>query len=190
MQQPAGRRICTRRPPVGYGFSPLLACLVFAAGRVSPRARSFREECELPACGTVDRESRKSQARFHCHSCRIRLHADHNSVIDIPRRNTASMLVDDGRRASVEAGTGSGPFARKIRVLHGGEDADTVCRAAASLFRIACMGRQMTMTLRDIVKKRCQGSKECIESAPKQLTKDRIKSKCRRTAGRPCLSVP
>ncbi|MFA1622944.1 hypothetical protein ACDY96_08975 [Rhizobium mongolense] len=33
----------------------------------------------------------------------MRAHADHNAAINILRRNTASMIVEDGQRLSVEA---------------------------------------------------------------------------------------
>lgn len=57
-------------------------------------------------CGTVDKASRKSQARFACHHCGFEAHADHNAAINILRRNTASMRVEEGRWPSVEARTG------------------------------------------------------------------------------------
>jgi len=38
------------------------------------------------ACGTVDRESRESQAVFVCRHCGFRAHADHNAAINILRR--------------------------------------------------------------------------------------------------------
>ena len=57
-------------------------------------------------CGTVDRLSRKSQARFACNHCGFEAHADHNAAINILRRNTASMRVEEGRQPSVEARTG------------------------------------------------------------------------------------
>lgn len=56
-------------------------------------------------CGIVDRESRKSQAAFVCQHCGFRAHADHNAAINILRRNTASMRVEDGHRAADEART-------------------------------------------------------------------------------------
>jgi|JRYH01.1.fsa_nt_gb putative transposase len=60
------------------------------------------------ACGTVDRASRKSQAVFLCQHCGFRAHADHNAAINILRRNTAFMDVEEGHWFSDEASTGSG----------------------------------------------------------------------------------
>ncbi len=57
-------------------------------------------------CGTVDREARESQAAFVCRHCGFRAHADHNAAINILRRNTASMRIEDGRRPSDEVRTG------------------------------------------------------------------------------------
>ncbi|WP_207904454.1 zinc ribbon domain-containing protein [Rhodovulum bhavnagarense] len=50
-------------------------------------------------------ESRESQASFHCRACGFRAHADHNAAFNILRRNTASMVVEEGHRLSVEATT-------------------------------------------------------------------------------------
>lgn len=58
--------------------------------------------------GAVDRESRKNQAVFHCRHCGFRAHADHNAAINILRRNTAFMDVEEGHRFSCEASTGGG----------------------------------------------------------------------------------
>jgi putative transposase len=58
------------------------------------------------ACGTVDRESRESQAVFACRHCGFRDHADHNAAINILRRNTASMRMEEGHKLSDEVRTG------------------------------------------------------------------------------------
>lgn len=72
--------------------------------------------CKVPAhftsltcaeCGAVDRKSRKSQARFICHHCGHAANADTNAAINILRRNTSSMVVEEGRWLSVEAITGT-----------------------------------------------------------------------------------
>lgn len=71
-------------------------------------------------CGTVDRESRKSQAAFHCRHCGFRAHADHNAAINILRRNTASMGVEEKHQFSCEALTGSGYSAENPAALLAG----------------------------------------------------------------------
>jgi putative transposase len=60
------------------------------------------------ACGTVDKTSRKSQAVFHCQNCGFRANADHNAALNILRRNTASMGVEEGHWLSGEALTRDG----------------------------------------------------------------------------------
>ncbi len=57
------------------------------------------------ACGAVDSESRESQARFSCRHCGFAIHADHNAAINILRRNTASMRMEDGRQPACEVRT-------------------------------------------------------------------------------------
>lgn len=57
-------------------------------------------------CGAVDRESRESQASFHCRHCGFRAHADVNAAINILRRNTASMRTEEEHRLSGEVRTG------------------------------------------------------------------------------------
>lgn len=91
-----------------FGFETVLAYKLEERGgylcKVDPRHTS--QTCS--ACGTVDRESRESQASFHCRACGFRAHADHNAAINILRRNTASMIVEEGHRLSVEAITCQG----------------------------------------------------------------------------------
>ncbi len=52
-------------------------------------------------CGAVDRQSRKSQARFVCTTCGHADHADVNAAKEILRRSTASKLVE-GKPSPVE----------------------------------------------------------------------------------------
>ncbi|WP_417273492.1 RNA-guided endonuclease InsQ/TnpB family protein [Celeribacter halophilus] len=66
-------------------------------------ARHTSQTCS--ACGAVDSRSRKSQAHFVCTSCGHFENADTNAAKMILRRNTASMLVEEGHRVSVEART-------------------------------------------------------------------------------------
>src|SRR6056297_1255404 len=87
------------------GFETVLAYKLEERGghlcKVDPRHTS--QTCS--ACGTVDRASRESQAVFACRTCGFRAHADHNAAVNILRRNTASMLVEEGHRVSFEART-------------------------------------------------------------------------------------
>ncbi|WFU89026.1 transposase [Rhizobium sp. CC1099] len=86
-----------------HGFETVLADKLEERGgylcKVDPRHTS--QPCS--ACAAVDRESRESQASFRCCQCGLRAHADHNAAINILRRNTASMIVEEGQRLSVEA---------------------------------------------------------------------------------------
>lgn len=88
-----------------HGFETVLAYKLEERGghlcKVDPRHTS--QTCST--CGAVDRESRESQASFHCRQCGFRAHADHNAAINILRRNTASMLVEQGHWLSCEART-------------------------------------------------------------------------------------
>ena len=72
--------------------------------RVDPRHTS--QTCA--SCGTVDSRSRKNQSQFCCTACGHRDNADRNAAINILRRNTASMIVEEGHRLSVEAITAKG----------------------------------------------------------------------------------
>jgi putative transposase len=91
-----------------HSFETLLAYKLEERGghlcKVDPRHTS--QTCS--SCGAVDMESRKSQAAFACTTCGHRAHADHNAAINILRRNTASMLVEEGHWLSCEARTGRG----------------------------------------------------------------------------------
>ncbi|MBB4272947.1 RNA-guided endonuclease InsQ/TnpB family protein [Rhizobium mongolense] len=85
-----------------HGFETVLAYKLEERGgyrcKVDPRHTS--QSCS--ACGAVDRESREGQASFRCCQCGLRAHADHNAAINILRRNTASMIVEEGQPLSVE----------------------------------------------------------------------------------------
>ncbi|MEV6030236.1 zinc ribbon domain-containing protein [Nonomuraea sp. NPDC052116] len=62
---------------------------------VDPRYTS--QTCSNPACGTVDRQSRESQADFRCTSCGHVEHADVNAAKNIKARGHAAGLVVSGR---------------------------------------------------------------------------------------------
>ena len=69
--------------------------------KVNPAYTS--QECS--ACGTIDKASRESQASFACRHCGFAGHADTNAAINILRRSTPSMPVEDAGYGAVEAGT-------------------------------------------------------------------------------------
>ena len=57
-------------------------------------------------CGTVDKQSRKSQARFECQHCGHTTNADRNAALNIKRRgNTALQLAEDADCSADEART-------------------------------------------------------------------------------------
>ncbi len=66
-------------------------------------ARNTSRTCS--ACGHTDKRSRESQASFVCTACGHREHADTNAAINILRRSTALMLVDEPGCRSDEART-------------------------------------------------------------------------------------
>lgn len=66
-----------------------------APGRVQKINPAYTSQ-RCSACGHVDPESRKSQARFACTACGFTLHADVNAAINIAR----------GHRATARGGTG------------------------------------------------------------------------------------
>jgi putative transposase len=77
-----------------FGFETILAYKLEERGgylcKVDPAYTS--QTCS--DCGTVDKQSRESQASFVCQHCGFRANADHNAAINILRRNTASMRVE------------------------------------------------------------------------------------------------
>jgi putative transposase len=57
------------------------------------------------SCGTIDKESRESQAVFHCRHCGFEAHADHNAATNILRRSTPVTLVEGAGYGPGEART-------------------------------------------------------------------------------------
>ncbi len=88
------------------GFERLLAYKLEERGgalvKVSPAYTS--QTCS--ACGHVDPRNRKNQTKFLCIDCGHEAHADVNAALNILRRNTASMRMEDGRQAADEVRTG------------------------------------------------------------------------------------
>ncbi|WP_441481345.1 RNA-guided endonuclease InsQ/TnpB family protein [Bosea sp. 2KB_26] len=91
-----------------FGFETLLAYKLEERGGILVTVDPAYTSQTCSACGTVDRQSRESQAVFACTECGFRAHADHNAAINILRRNTASMRMEDGHQLSDEVRTGSG----------------------------------------------------------------------------------
>lgn len=57
------------------------------------------------SCGTIDAESRESQAVFRCRHCGLEAHADYNAAINILRRSTPATLVEVAHWGTDEART-------------------------------------------------------------------------------------
>ncbi|QXX76515.1 RNA-guided endonuclease TnpB family protein [Methylovirgula sp. HY1] len=91
-----------------FGFETILAYKLEERGgyllKVDPAYTS--QTCS--ECGAVDSRSRESQAAFVCRHCGFRAHADHNAAINILRRNSASMRMEEGHWLSDEVRTGRG----------------------------------------------------------------------------------
>ena len=86
--------------------------------------------CKVPAhytsqtcskCGAVDGKSRENQASIVCRHCGHHRNADHNAAINILRRNTSFMVVEEGHWPSVEAITGRGMTPSENPLLQVGE---------------------------------------------------------------------
>lgn len=91
----------------GWGiFAGQLAYKLEAAGGrlIQVPAAFTSQTCQ--ACGVIDARSRKSQAVFDCVHCGHRDHADVNAALEILRRSTAWLGVEEGQlRPSREAPT-------------------------------------------------------------------------------------
>ena len=86
-------------------FETLLAYKLEERGGTLVKVPAHNTSRTCSACGAVDSRSRKNQANFVCTTCGHREHADTNAAKVILRRNTASMLVEEGYRLSVETRT-------------------------------------------------------------------------------------
>lgn len=88
-----------------YGFETILAYKLEERGGTLVKVDPAYTSQTCSECGAGDRESRKSQAVFLCRHCGFRAHADHNAAINILRRNTASMRMEEGHKLSDEVRT-------------------------------------------------------------------------------------
>lgn len=81
----------------GWGaFERVLAYKLDERGGTLVKVNPAYSSQTCSACGVIDRASRESQASFACQSCGFASHADTNAAINILRRSTASMRVEDG----------------------------------------------------------------------------------------------
>ena len=106
-----GRNVAQKRglnrAILNVGWHQIETMLLYKAHRLVKVNPAYTSQT-CSACGTVDSRGRKNQARFACPCCGFRANADHNAAINILRRNTASMIVEEGHRLSVEAITAQG----------------------------------------------------------------------------------
>ncbi|MGN6769775.1 MAG: RNA-guided endonuclease InsQ/TnpB family protein [Rhizobiaceae bacterium] len=106
----------------GWGsFATLLAYKLEERGGALVTVDPAYTSQSCSECGTVDSKSRESQAVFACRHCGFRAHADYNAAINILRRNTASMRMEEGRWSSGEVRTGGGQIPPKIPSFSAGE---------------------------------------------------------------------
>lgn len=91
-----------------YAFEAILAYKLEERGGSLVKVPAAYTSQTCSDCGVIDTKSRESQAVFWCRHCGFTAHADHNAALNILRRNTSAMRVEDGHLTSVEARTGSG----------------------------------------------------------------------------------
>lgn len=104
-----------------FAFETILAYKLAERGGTLVKVNPAYTSQTCSDCGTIDKQSRESQARFVCRHCGFRAHADHNAAINILRRNTASMRIEEGHKLSDEVRTGSRfMLAENLPVLAGG----------------------------------------------------------------------
>lgn len=86
-----------------FTFESLLSYKVEEHGGSLSKVNPAYTSQTCSKCKTVSKKSRKSQATFKCVNCGFCINADHNAAINILRRNTASMDVEEGHKSSSEA---------------------------------------------------------------------------------------
>ncbi len=88
-----------------HGFEMILAYKLEERGGMLVRVDPAYTSQTCSACEAIDSESRESQARFNCQACGFMAHADQNAAVNILRRNTASMRIEDGHQPACEVRT-------------------------------------------------------------------------------------
>jgi putative transposase len=91
-----------------FGFETILSYKLEERGGTLVRIDPAYTSQTCSACGHVEARNRESQAVFRCVECGHQAHADHNAAINILRRNTASMRMEEEHQLSNEVRTGSG----------------------------------------------------------------------------------
>lgn len=86
-----------------FGFETKLAWKLAERGGEIRRVVAAYTSQTCSACGTVDRRSRESQARFVCTACGFRCNADHNAAINIERLGSTQSLDVEGRHLGLPA---------------------------------------------------------------------------------------
>lgn len=94
------------RALLNVGWNMIATMLAYKAARFEKVNPAYTSQT-CASCGTMDSRSRKNHA-FVCTACGHRDNADRNAAVNILRRNTASMIVEEGHRLSVEAITAQG----------------------------------------------------------------------------------
>jgi putative transposase len=88
-----------------YAFEAMLTYKLEERGGTLHKVPAAYTSLACSQCGTVDRESRESQAVFACVHCGHTMHADINAAINISRRSTSALRVEACRWAADEART-------------------------------------------------------------------------------------
>lgn len=81
-----------------YAFETMLAYKLDERGGSLHKVPAAYTSQTCSRCGTVDRESRESQAVFSCRHCGSSMHADTNAAINIIRRSASDLRVEGAAR--------------------------------------------------------------------------------------------
>lgn len=89
-----------------FSFETILAYKLEERGGHLLKVNAAFTSQTCSACGSIDKGSRESQARFHCQQCGHEAHADTNAAKEILRRASSPFLrVEGSRQRPVEART-------------------------------------------------------------------------------------
>lgn len=83
------------RAILNVGWHRIEVMLSYKSARLERVDPAHTSQC-CSACGTVDKQSRKSQASFVCNTCGHRSNADWNAAINIYNRGNAAVLDVEG----------------------------------------------------------------------------------------------